>query len=57
MQVAWIPFRGGSEFQVQAEAERITESIASKMEALLEKKSSLDDTIGEFKKLAREHLK
>lgn len=57
MEVAWIPFRGGSEFDIKSEAERIWSVIYDKNSALSEKQASLNDTVGEFKKLAREHLK
>jgi len=56
MEVNWIPNRGGSEFDVVASAEKMTEDLKGKIGSISEKKSSLDDTINEFRKMAREYL-
>ena len=56
MEINWIPNRGGSEFDVVASAEKMTEDLKGRIESMSEKKSSLDDTINEFKKMAREYL-
>lgn len=45
MAVNWIPYRGGSEFDVVASAEKMTEDLKSKIEIIAEKKSTLDDTV------------
>ena len=46
MEVGWIPFNGGSEFDVQASAEQITSFLQNKMETIYEKKTALDDSVG-----------
>ena len=54
--VAWIPNRGGSEFDVKASTETITQDITDKLEGIRDSKAQLDDTVNEFKKMAREYL-
>jgi hypothetical protein len=56
MEVGWIPNRGDSEFDVKASTEKIAEDLAGKRESLSEKKAQLDDTVNEFRKMAREYL-
>lgn len=56
MEVNWIPNKGDSEFDVQTEATMITDDVKAKLEESNNKLATLDDTVNEFKKIAREYL-
>lgn len=56
MEVYWIPNKGESEFDVDAEATVITDELKVKLEETGGKLSSLEESISEFKQIAKGYL-
>ena len=50
MEVKWIPNKGESEFNVQEEAQMISDKLGDSNEELQNKTALLDEAISEFKK-------
>jgi hypothetical protein len=56
MEVRWIPNKGQSEFDIEAEAGTLNEEISKHIEATTSKATSLDESINEFKQIAKDYL-
>lgn len=56
MEVKWIPNKGESEFDVDAEAAAITDELKVKLEETGGKYAALEESISEFKQIAKDYL-
>lgn len=56
MEVKWIPNKGESEFDVEAEAQALTDELKVKLEETGGKYGALEDSINEFKSIAKDYL-
>ena len=56
MEVKWIPNKGESEFDAGTEAGLLSETLTKKQETLDTKLGELEDSISEFKSIAKDYL-
>lgn len=56
MEVKWIPNKGESEFDVESEAQALSDELKVKLEETAEKAGALEESINEFKQIAKDYL-
>jgi hypothetical protein len=56
MEVKWIPNKGESEFDVEAEAKTLTDELKVKLEETGGKYAALEESINEFKLIAKDYI-
>ena len=56
MEVKWIPNKGESEFAVESEAQALSDELKVKLEETAEKAGALEESINEFKQIAKDYL-
>lgn len=56
MEVKWIPNKGESEFDVEAEAQTLTDELKVKLKETGDKYAVMEESINEFKSIAKNYL-
>ena len=56
MEVKWIPNKGESEFDIDSEAQALTDELKVRLEETGGKYSTLEESINDFKSIAKDYL-
>jgi inositol 1,4,5-triphosphate receptor type 1/inositol 1,4,5-triphosphate receptor type 3 len=56
MEVKWIPNKGESEFDIDSEAQALTDELKVKLEETGSKYGALEESINDFKSIAKDYI-